>query len=142
MADYKRPESVLVVIYTNAGQVLLLDRIQSGDFWQSVTGSLEKDELPLQAAIREVHEETGIKSDLIHDCHQRNRFTIRPEWRDRYAPEVTENVEHVFSLLLDAPIDIQLNPIEHTRYAWVDYQQAARQVFSWSNREAILSLFE
>ena len=36
-----------------------MERADKTGFWQSVTGSVEGDETPLQAAIREVHEETG-----------------------------------------------------------------------------------
>ena len=40
---YKIAQSVLVVIYTDQGQVLLIQRTQGdglgGEFWQSVTGS-------------------------------------------------------------------------------------------------------
>ncbi|MGW8310783.1 MAG: NUDIX domain-containing protein, partial [Thiogranum sp.] len=39
--SYKRPESVLVVIYTASGEVLMLERQQPAGYWQSVTGSLE-----------------------------------------------------------------------------------------------------
>lgn len=138
---YKRPESVLVVIYTAAGQVLLLNRSGADNLWQSVTDSLEEGELPRQTAIREVFEETGIKADQIKDCQQKNTFTIRSEWRDRYAPHVTENTEHVFTLELTAPVDIQIDPHEHSEYCWVPYTQAIEQVFSWSNRDAIQSLF-
>lgn len=137
----KRPESVLVVVYSRGGQVLLLNRTQPGNFWQSVTGSLERNELPLQTATRELQEETGIKTDKIRDCRQQNTFTIRPEWRERYAPHVTENTEYVFTLELDTPVDIQINPREHSEYRWLPFLQAAEQVFSWSNRDAILALF-
>lgn len=44
--NYKRPESVLVVIYANSsGRVLMLQRRDDPDFWQSVTGSLEEGRL-------------------------------------------------------------------------------------------------
>lgn len=59
--EYKIPESVLVVIYSNALDVLLLERADKPGFWQSVTGSKDTmDESPRQVAIREVREETGI----------------------------------------------------------------------------------
>ncbi len=39
--SYKRPESVLVVIYAkSSGRVLMLQRRYNSEFWQSVTGSL------------------------------------------------------------------------------------------------------
>ena len=139
-AHYKRPESVLVVVYTEAGEVLLLNRTHPPGFWQSVTGSLEWGELPEQAAARELFEETAIHTSYLHDCKQQHRFTIRPEWRDRYAADVMENTEHVFTLKLDAAVTIQLNPQEHSEYCWLPVKQAAEQVFSWTNKQAILDL--
>ncbi len=57
---YKIPESVLVVIYTPSGQVLLIRRADAGT-WQSVTGSKDfPGEDWAETAIREVFEETGI----------------------------------------------------------------------------------
>ena len=42
---YKNPNSVLVVIYAqNSGRVLMLQRQDDSEFWQSVTGSLEPNE--------------------------------------------------------------------------------------------------
>ncbi len=55
---YKHPESVLVVVYCRTTKrVLMLQRKDDQDFWQSVSGSLEPGETPLQAAQREVFEE-------------------------------------------------------------------------------------
>ncbi len=39
LPQYKIPQSVLVVVYTVALDVLLLRRTEPDDFWQSVTGS-------------------------------------------------------------------------------------------------------
>ena len=52
--SYKRPESVLVVVYTVSGQTLLLKR-KRPIFWQSITGSLKwPDESASDAAYREL----------------------------------------------------------------------------------------
>lgn len=61
MTKYKSPLSVLVLIYHQiSGKVLMLQRNDDQEFWQSVTGSLEEGETPYQAAIREVKRETGL----------------------------------------------------------------------------------
>lgn len=135
---YKRPESVLVVVHTPAA-VLLLHRRDSTGFWQSVTGSLDwSDTEPRRAAVRELHEETGIAvapAQLL-DLNLTQRYAIVPPWRARYAPEVTENTEYAFALLLTEPQTIVLSA-EHDAGEWVAYAEAAARVASWTNRAAI-----
>lgn len=133
---YKRPESVLVVVYTAAGEVLLLRRREPADFWQSVTGSLHWDESPSQAARRELKEETGLDKEPV-DCAISHCFPILPAWRARYAPDVTENTEHLFGVALDKREPVHLNPLEHVEYRWLSRREALASVASWTNREAI-----
>ena len=139
---YKRPVSVLVVIHTPALAVLLLERSRHPGFWQSVTGSQENDEALIETARREVGEETGIAaatSDFI-DWQLTNRYEIFAEWRDRYAPGVTHNTEHVFSLCVPESIGVTISPDEHLAWRWLPWNEAAAACFSWSNRDAILEL--
>ena len=139
---YKKPVSVLAVIHTAALDVLLLERARHPGFWQSVTGSQEDDEPLLETARRAVREETGIEAaaaDFI-DWQMVNRYQIFAEWRHRYAPGITENIEHVFSLCLPERCSIALAPDEHLAYRWLPWQEAAAACFSWSNRDAILEL--
>jgi dATP pyrophosphohydrolase len=145
---YKIPQSVLVVIYTPALDVLLIKRADADDFWQSVTGSKDTPEEPfVQTAVREVHEETGLDcspgSPLakgLHDWSLENVYDIYPRWRHRYGPGVTRNTEHLFGLCVPTQLPIRLSPREHTAHQWLPYQQAAQACFSPSNAEAILML--
>ena len=146
---YKTPVSVLVLIHTSDLQVLIMERADKAGFWQSVTGSLEvlpsgALETPVEAAIREVMEETGIDATQykLTDWQCSNIYEIYPHWRYRYAPGVTENVEHLFGLELPAPVAVQLAPDEHVRYEWVDWREAAKRVFSWTNVDALKRLGE
>jgi dATP pyrophosphohydrolase len=144
----KIPESVLVVIHTDDRQVLLLERADRPGFWQSVTGSKDRADEPLQeTAIREVGEETGIvigspEVPLAHlrDWQLSNVYEIYPVWRHRYAPGVTHNTEHVFGLRVPGGTPVALAPREHLRYQWLDWREAADRCFSPSNAEAILQL--
>lgn len=133
---WKRPESVLVLVYTATGEVLLMERTQPIGFWQSVTGSLQWDELPAVAARRELLEETGIDAEP-RDCQRINRFPILPAWRARYHPDVIENIEHVFALALPARCAIVLNSGEHSQYVWLDAAAAVQRCASWTNAQAI-----
>lgn len=141
---YKTPISALVLIHTPDLQVLLLERADKAGFWQSVTGSVEEGETPYQAAIREVKEETGLRATdyKFEDWHASNVYEIYPHWRHRYAPGVTRNTEHLFGLELPAPLPVQLATDEHVRYEWVDWREAAKKVFSWTNIAALRQLGE
>ena len=143
----KIPISVLVVIYKSNGEVLLIERADKANFWQSVTGSVDSlDEELMVAAAREVLEETGIDvqslpANSLQDMHHQIEYEIYPQWRLRYAPGVTRNTEHWFSLLVPDVTQVQLAPTEHVAYQWLPFAQAATQCFSPSNGEAILQLF-
>ncbi|MEQ1602883.1 MAG: dihydroneopterin triphosphate diphosphatase [Methylophilaceae bacterium] len=142
---YKIPISVLVVIYTTDLQVLLIERADKAGFWQSVTGSVEESDTSLRdTAIREVREETGLDASLYNltDWQVVNEYEIYAHWRYRYAPGVTHNCEHLFGLELPAPVAIKLAPNEHVRYEWVDWREAAKRVFSWTNVDALRRLGE
>lgn len=143
----KIPISVLVVIYKSNGEVLLIERADKANFWQSVTGSVDSLDEDLRiAAAREVLEETGIDVDALpagslQDMHHQIEYEIYPQWRHRYAPGVTRNTEHWFSLLVVDDTQVQLAPREHVDYQWLPFADAASKCFSRSNGEAILRLF-
>jgi dATP pyrophosphohydrolase len=138
---FKRPESVLVVIYTAGGEVLRLLRHEPAGFWQSVTGSLLPDETPLKAALREVREETGLDASTgLTDSAIVNRYPIHPAWRHCYAPEVTINTEHVFGLVLPERALVNLAPAEHVEYRWLPRGRAAELAGSATDKAAILAL--
>ncbi|AYQ28444.1 MULTISPECIES: dihydroneopterin triphosphate diphosphatase [unclassified Polaromonas] len=143
MKPFKIPESVLVVIHTPQLDVLLIERADNPGFWQSVTGSKDAvDEPLLQTAAREVLEETGIDAapEQFRDWGLANVYEIYPVWRHRYAPGVTRNTEHVFSLCLPHAREVKLNPREHIASQWLPHHAAADLCFSPSNAEAVLLL--
>jgi dATP pyrophosphohydrolase len=139
----KLPVSVLVVIHTAAPEVLLIERAARPGYWQSVTGSLERLEEPLEhAALREVREETGIEAapGLLERWPLAYTFEVYPEWRHRFVPGTVHNTEHVFALRLAARQPVALAPGEHRASLWLPWREAAAKCFSWSNRDAILQL--
>lgn len=138
---YKRPESVLIIVYTPQSEFLLLCRKQPEQYWQSVTGSLQADESLTAAAQRELQEETGIwaGADLLN-TGKINCYSIHPAWRHRFAPEVKRNTEYVFQLLLPQRCEVILNPKEHIGYGWFTAEQAVAMTASETNRAAIQAL--
>lgn len=136
----KIPVSVLVVIYTPALDVLLLERKIRPGYWQSVTGSVDRLDEPLEhTALREVREETGIEAAPAQLLRWNviNTFRIWGEWSHRFVPGTTHNTEHVFSLHVAGRVPVVLAAEEHLAYRWQPWREAAQKCFSWSNREAI-----
>ncbi|WP_347556007.1 dihydroneopterin triphosphate diphosphatase [Robbsia sp. KACC 23696] len=146
----KIPESVLVVIHTPLPdiEVLVIERTDFPGFWQSVTGSKDHlDEAISETAMRELAEETGIvvgsarvPRRALHDWQHAITYEIYPVWRHRYAPGVTTNTEHWFSVEVPRDIPIVLSPREHTAHAWLSLHDAAARCTSPSNAAAILAL--
>jgi dihydroneopterin triphosphate diphosphatase len=139
----KIPVSVLVIVHTPRLEVLLIERATRPGYWQSVTGSLERADEPLEeAARRELREETGIAATAseLERWNLTYTFEIYPEWRHRFAPGTTHNVEHVFSLEVPRRVPVSLAPDEHTARQWLPWREAAERCFSWSNRDAIRAL--
>ena len=144
-ARYKLPVSVLVVVYTGALDVLLLERADFPGHWQSVTGSQEPGEALADTAVRELAEETGIDARLhggVRDWGTHRDFEIFAQWRHRYAPGTTHNREHAFGLEVAGRVQVSLAPREHRACVWLPWRDAAARCFSWTNRDAILALPE
>jgi dihydroneopterin triphosphate diphosphatase len=142
---YKQPRSVQVVLFADTPQgreFLLLRRLPShSGFWQSVTGSLEADETHMEAAVREVYEETGYRpqpAELI-ELGLVNLFEIALQWRIKYAPGVTHNEEVCFALKVEK-FDVVIDPLEHDTYAWVGYDAAMQMLYWESNRRSCAAI--
>lgn len=139
--DFRRPESVLVVVYTDDGKALLLRRRRPFDFWQSVTGSLKDGETHRQGARRELLEETGLRDEgRLEYSGISRQFAIDPRWRDRFAAGVVENVEYEWHYRLPAVTDVELDREEHSSCRWLPLAEAAEAVWSWTNRDALWNL--
>jgi dATP pyrophosphohydrolase len=138
--EYRIPQSALTVVYNRAGQVLVMQRNDDPEFWQSVTGTLELGEKPIETALREVLEETSIditrSAYQLIDCQKINTYDIRDRWKHRYSPGTPYNTEHVFAV--EVANDQGISLTEHSAYLWLDKTSAIKKVWSDTNREAIL----
>lgn len=85
------------------------------DLWQFVTGSIENEETAVEAALREMAEETGLKPE---------RFWVVPRVNMFYDPgRDAMNFLPVFAARVDAGTVPQLSG-EHSEYKWCGYEEA------------------
>jgi dATP pyrophosphohydrolase len=131
---------VLIVIYTAAGEFLLLERRRPPGFWQSVTGSLEWGESADDAARRELIEETGITQGFLRNLQWMQVFEILPSFGKTYAPGITTNLEHAFALKLLKRVPVTLSVKEHVQYRWASAAEAVATVTSRTNLAVIQQL--
>ena len=125
-------------------QLIAVVRLRKDKSWVLPKGKLKPGEDALACARREVMEETGLdaRRHALTDWRLENEYEIFEEWRWRYAPGVTRNTEHVFGLMLPAPVEVRISPREHLAQAWLPWWEAAERCFSWSNAAAIRTLPE
>jgi dihydroneopterin triphosphate diphosphatase len=140
LQSFRRPESVLIVIYTGAGEFLLLERRKPLGFWQSVTGSLEWGETADACARRELVEETSITQGVLVNLQWTQVYEILPAFGKTYAPGVTRNLEHAFALKLRERVSVTLSESEHVQYRWLTAAQAIALTSSSTNRAVIQQL--
>ena len=138
MQSFRRPESVLIVIYTAGGEFLLLERRKPPGFWQSVTGSLEWGETADAAARRELIEETGINQGFLRNLQWTQVYEILPSFGKKYAPGITRNLEHAFALKLMQRVPVKLS--EHIQFCWLRAAEALEAASSSTDRAVIRQL--
>jgi 8-oxo-dGTP pyrophosphatase MutT (NUDIX family) len=104
-------------------EVLLLRTIQNrGSFWQPITGGIEAREVPLDSAIREVHEETGVRAHPAAVKALNYRFEFQGRWGR--AQEEVFFIRVKASDFTNAEMIPELDPNEHDQFCWVSLSQA------------------
>lgn len=126
-------QKVQVVIFClKTQEVLLLQTNERrGQFWQNVTGSVEKGESFEQAALRELQEETGIQTASLQSLPYEIRYKTQKKGHDV--------LEKTFLACLQQRPSIILDPGEHSQYQWRAFNAIlASSYFYHCNYEAFL----
>jgi 8-oxo-dGTP pyrophosphatase MutT (NUDIX family) len=136
----RQPLQVLIYPVKMAGsgwEYLLLRRTASrGGFWQGVTGGVEEGEGLVEAARRELLEETNLVPLALEQIDYSYSFPLEDVWRDLYAAGVEEIVEYVFIALVDGQQEPTIT-WEHDKSQWCRYDQALGLLTWPGNIEAL-----
>ena len=144
---YRRPDKIIVYLYrrTETGQIeyLLLQRAptgKAGAIWQTVVGSAQWDEKLIEAARREVFEETGLtRLQGIIAVGYAFSFSFAPPHQSHYAPDVKTIRNTVFASEVVSVKPVMLSA-EHVDYGWFPYQEALERIHWPEEREALIRL--
>ena len=112
-------------------EVLALRRGTSGrcpGSWETVHGTIESGETPVQASLRELHEETGLAPQKLYNLSRTEAF-----YQHR-TDELALIPVFVAFVAPDAPVRLS---DEHDRSEWLRVPEAARR-FAWPRERRAL----
>lgn len=135
----RSPFQVLVfLLRQQEGQkeVLLLKRADMG-IWQGIAGGGEGEESPVEAAKREVREETGACLSCVTDLDSVEMLSVLDVVGSyRRGEGIAYIPEYVFFASVSSDTQIRISK-EHTEYRWCGFDQAL-DLLEWnSNKQAV-----
>ena len=138
----RAPFQILAIPYRRQGRELQYCVFHRSDFdqWQFIAGGGEDDETPLEAAKREIFEESGLNADTILPLRSVCSIPtdIFPKKYTSHWPADTYVIpEYAFGFACRGGI---LLSHEHLECLWLDYAEARRKLKWDSNRTALYEL--
>jgi dihydroneopterin triphosphate diphosphatase len=141
----RRPYSIHVFLYRRLAdgrlQVMLFHRrpreaFGLPAFWQGISGAYEPGEALIDAARREVFEESGFRDLDLRDSGFIATYPIKPEWRPLFGEGPTHVQEH--ALHGEVPVDAQpALSAEHSEWGWFDVPEALHLLSLGKNRDSL-----
>ena len=128
-AQHSVADSAVLRPGPNGPEVLVLRRTEErGGFEQIVTGRIVAGEAPVEAAMRELREETGLDAPLV-DLRYVHAFGFGDD------PLVVQ--EHAFGAVVPAGTTVRIDPAEHAASGWVPLEEALRRLPFTGLRRAV-----
>lgn len=119
---HKKVQVVVINPHGQSAKLLLLQTgVDRGEYWQPVTGSVDKNEKFKAAAFRELVEETGIDQGELVD------LKYEQEFHDRWERNVKER-SYLFLTANENPL-VRIDSKEHQNFRWVELNQINQETF-------------
>ena len=127
-----------VVVFNKEGRVFLGNRIRFKSAWQFPQGGIETDESIIEAAKRELWEETGITSAiLLYSEEKAIRYTFNEKTKEKFRKKgiLTDGQDIYFSLFYftgdESEINLETSIPEFDKYKWDTFDFAIKSVISF-----------
>jgi bis(5'-nucleosidyl)-tetraphosphatase len=143
---YRRDRSAGVIVFQRASDgcrfLLLLSRLTKRPLWEFPKGGVDDGETVAEAALRELHEETGMSPDdirLVSGFQHREeyRFTSgKGDGRTLIRKEVTYFLAEALST------EVRLSAHEASQFAWLPLADALRKLKYRARRDMLIAAAE
>lgn len=138
----RAPFQILAIPYVIKNNLPLYCVFHRSDFdqWQFISGGGEDNEAPIQAAKREIFEESGINAEEIMKLTSMC-YIPTDIFSKHYVCNWVEDTYVIpeYTFAFNCVDDIKLSN-EHTEYIWLTYEEAKARLKWDSNRTAIYEL--
>jgi len=132
----KRTNSAGGVVISPEGRILVVN--QKGDSWSLPKGHIEPYEARLQAAKREIYEESGINDlELVRELGTYKRYRIGPGGDD-----MSELKNITFFLFRTTQTDLSPRDKDNPEALWADKEQVAGLLTHPKDKEFFLRIKE
>lgn len=124
--------SAYIIHQTDEGPRYLLIR-RCGKYlpgtWQMVSGGIENGETAMQAALREIQEETGLIPFALYSADAVETFYMQSNDKITFVPVFVAFVKD---------LNVSLSPKEHDAYEWLSFEDA-RDRLVWAEQRRVIA---
>ena len=138
---YRRDKSAGVIVFHRSDDgcrfLLLLSRLTKRPLWEFPKGGVDAGETLTEAALRELHEETGLERESIRMVEG---FQHREEYRftsGKGDSRLLIRKEVTYFLAESLSTDVKLSAHEASQFAWLPLDEATRKLKYKARREML-----
>lgn len=129
-----------IVLFRQDGKVMLCERVENyPKRWQFPQGGIDEGETPLQAAVRELKEETSVTSiEFVAALPDSIKYDFPIEVKKKHPERHNDGQEQYWHLFFftghDDEINLKTAEPEFRSYAWVDIEETPKLVVDFKQK--------